>query len=400
MFTSLPIDAQLDPGLDSSSEREQRSPTSMPTSPSTSPSEQLSLSHEFETNFVDQSQAGDESSVTEAEQDIECNERRSASIFLTRHHSRSILQGSVTIADGLLSRSPPATLQSSGKKRRVTFCKTVSFSVLNNQHNFSTGSEKKINTMIKKAESCTALPVLSVSSDETETSLAIEGSTCELDLSVSPAAFVKEMLRQPKLLPGSICGNDLISIASQRVKHDTYFLNPSEQQQLAYNSDVVKAVQNNDLKKLRSLLQSGQTMQTANRFGESLLHTACRRGFTEIVDFFINEARVSPRVRDDMGRTPMHDACWSSAAPNHRVMNMLIEDAPELLLSRDKRGHSPFDYARREYWPSWVSFLNEHRQFVVNSLLRSCSGADSGVQLKVELKDTPGQFNESDFIKH
>ena len=68
----------------------------------------------------------------------------------------------------------------------------------------------------------------------------------------------------------------------------------------------------------------------------------------------------------------MHDACWSSSVPNHDIMKMLIEAAPEMLLSRDKRGHSPFDYARREYWPNWVTFLNDHRQFIVDSLVSSC----------------------------
>ena len=52
-------------------------------------------------------------------------------------------------------------------------------------------------------------------------------------------------------------------------------------------------------------------------------------------------------------------------------MKLLIRSAPELLLSKDKRGHSPFDYARREHWPNWVAFLNEHRQFIVNSLVAS-----------------------------
>lgn len=91
-----------------------------------------------------------------------------------------------------------------------------------------------------------------------------------------------------------------------------------------------------------------------------------------MVEFFLSEAHVSPRVRDDMGRNPMHDACWSSAAPNIDIMKLLIEAAPELLLSKDKRGHSPFDYARREHWPNWITFLNEHRQFIVTALVSSC----------------------------
>lgn len=113
-------------------------------------------------------------------------------------------------------------------------------------------------------------------------------------------------------------------------------------------------------------------MQASNRFGESMLHTSCRRGYKDMVEFFLHEVHVSPRVRDDMGCNPMHDACWSSASPNFDMMKLLIRAAPELLLSKDKRGHSPFDYARREYWPNWITFLNEHRHFIVTSLVSSC----------------------------
>merc|ERR1711906_96901 len=115
---------------------------------------------------------------------------------------------------------------------------------------------------------------------------------------------------------------------------------------------------------------SGHEMQASNRFGESLLHASCRRSFTDTAAFFLDEARVSPRVRDDMGRTPMHDVCWSSA-PNHAIMKLLVREAPEMLLTKDKRGHSPFDYARREHWASWASFLSEHRTLLVNSMVSS-----------------------------
>jgi hypothetical protein len=46
-----------------------------------------------------------------------------------------------------------------------------------------------------------------------------------------------------------------------------------------------------------------------------------------------------------------------------------LPTAPEMLLSRDSRGHTPFDYERREHWPNWVIFLNENRQFIVKSFL-------------------------------
>ena len=183
-------------------------------------------------------------------------------------------------------------------------------------------------------------------------------------------------------------GEDIISSATQRVQEDSYFITYTNEHLDAYTHDMNRAVHGNDVKCLRSLLQSGHTMQASNRFGESMLHTSCRRGFTDMVEFFIHEAKVSPRVRDDMGRTPMHDACWSSSAPSDMfdMIRTLIEVAPELLLSKDKRGHSPFDYARREYWPQWVTFLNDNRHFIVKAMLASCQ-EDCGMRRKLSVAD-------------
>jgi ankyrin repeat protein len=217
------------------------------------------------------------------------------------------------------------------------------------------------------------------STDKTDALLMGESSTTgELDLNVSPAHFINTILKQSNGRIAKLCGDDnIFAVASRNICQESYFITLTEDQQLAYNNEKVGAVQNNDVDALRVQFHSGEIMQTSNRFGESLLHTACRRGFTEMVHFFLFEAGVCPRVRDDMGRTPMHDACWSSCAPNHDLMKMLIGAAPEMLLSRDSRGHSPFDYARREHWPNWVSFLNENRQFIVNSFLSTCVDGES-----------------------
>ncbi len=223
-------------------------------------------------------------------------------------------------------------------------------------------------SIMNQSRSCTALPGL-VASESVGGAVLVADS--ELDLNVSPALFVRTILLQSKSVTNAIRGEDIIAVATTRLNDDSYFLTYSDEQTEAYNNEKVYAVQGNDVETLRAFHKAGEIMQTSNRFGESLLHTSCRRGFTDIVRFFINEAGVSPRVRDDMGRTPMHDACWSSSAPNHEIMRILITSAPELLMSKDKRGHSPFDYARREYWPQWVQFLNEHRQLIVNCLLAS-----------------------------
>lgn len=299
-------------------------------------------------------------------------------------HSDTVVHHPPANSNTAASLKPALKSSSSPKKQRVTFHLPHHVSSPELASLYATDPQIHSTQNMKQSYSCTALPGLdaSTSSDEADSQISGTSTSAELDLNVSPATFVKTILLQAKSYHGSKLGGEaLFSLAAQRVKTDDYFLTYGEEHQQAYNNEKVNAVQNKDLQALRSLHSEGQIMQTSNRFGESLLHTACRRGFTEIVSFFIHEANVTPRVRDDMGRTPMHDACWSSTAPNHDVMKMLIASAPEMLLSKDRRGHSPFDYARREHWPSWVGFLNEHRQFVVESLLHSCTEGGSELML-------------------
>lgn len=123
-----------------------------------------------------------------------------------------------------------------------------------------------------------------------------------------------------------------------------------------YDQDIVNAIRSNDVENLRKLSESGVDLQCGNRFGETLIHLACRRSHIDLVSYLVDDASVSLHVRDDFGRTPMHDACWR-AEPNLELLDMLLDRAPELLMLKDKRGHTPLDYARREHWAVLVPFL-------------------------------------------
>merc|ERR1711966_62011 len=90
-------------------------------------------------------------------------------------------------------------------------------------------------------------------------------------------------------------------------------------------------------------------------FGESLMHMACRRGYGDIVSFFLNEGGVNVRIRDDCGRTPLHDACWHRKC-QYEIVDSIVRLDPSLLCISDKRGHTPFAYARREDWLIGGSF--------------------------------------------
>jgi Ankyrin repeats (many copies) len=144
------------------------------------------------------------------------------------------------------------------------------------------------------------------------------------------------------------------------LKLEGYFPVISEDQIAAYDMKVLTAARDNDLKSLKLLYEAGQTMDCCNRFGESLLHLACRRGFTEVGNFLLMEAKLGVRISDDCGRNPFHDICWNPKV-EVELAELILERDPTLLLIGDKRGHTPFDYARPEDWRTWREFLFERR---------------------------------------
>mmetsp|Transcript_10996 Transcript_10996/g.20962 ORF Transcript_10996/g.20962 Transcript_10996/m.20962 type:complete len:265 (-) Transcript_10996:26-820(-) len=165
---------------------------------------------------------------------------------------------------------------------------------------------------------------------------------------ISPVLFLKSILRSGELPVRPV------------------FTKPTQEELLAYNTEVVQAVRSRDMEKLKQVRSKGQSLQCCNRFGESLIHMACRRGYGDVVSFLVEEANVSIHIQDDFGRTPMHDACWASV-PNFEVMDILIRKEAGLLLVSDIRGHTPFDYARREHWGKWVSFLKQRKHLLIKS---------------------------------
>ena len=146
------------------------------------------------------------------------------------------------------------------------------------------------------------------------------------------------------------------------------FQKPSEDDIAAYDLETVKAIRSNNLDQLRQLWCSGKSMNACNQFGESVLHMACRRGYSKIVEFLLREVKVRTDRCDDFGRNPFHDALWTSV-PNFDVVDLLIEYAnPALLLLEDVRGNTPFAYARRDHSEQWISFLEERRDKLIKRI--------------------------------
>jgi ankyrin repeat protein len=105
-------------------------------------------------------------------------------------------------------------------------------------------------------------------------------------------------------------------------------------------------------------------MQCSNRFGESILHAACRRGAVRTLEFLLEEGKVDVRVICDYGRTPLHDACWTTSA-NLQVVRLLLEQCPDLLHITDRRNSTPLDYIHKDNWAEWGVFLKNNADLVV-----------------------------------
>eukprot|EP00562_Extubocellulus_spinifer_P032117 CAMPEP_0178724410 /NCGR_PEP_ID=MMETSP0699-20121125/26090_1 /TAXON_ID=265572 /ORGANISM="Extubocellulus spinifer, Strain CCMP396" /LENGTH=480 /DNA_ID=CAMNT_0020375605 /DNA_START=165 /DNA_END=1607 /DNA_ORIENTATION=+ len=190
--------------------------------------------------------------------------------------------------------------------------------------------------------------------DENDASRGDEAPMSDAFADTNPEDFFKSIIENSGYLTNPI---DTLSVTD-------FFLEYTPEQIAAYDNDVTGAVRTDDLDALRRIWRGGKTLQCSNRFGESVVHIACRRGSLPVVKFLLDEARVSIRVRDDMGRTVLHDACWASE-PSFDVVEILIEREPDLLLLGDKRGHTPLAYVRKEKWADWCRFLNAKRDLLV-----------------------------------
>ena len=75
--------------------------------------------------------------------------------------------------------------------------------------------------------------------------------------------------------------------------------------------------------------------------------------------FFKEMADVSLRCMCQQGRTPLHDACWTSR-PEFGIIRYLLRDFPESLYLTDTRGFTPLDFIPRDVHEEWNEFMEEN----------------------------------------
>ena len=127
----------------------------------------------------------------------------------------------------------------------------------------------------------------------------------------------------------------------------------------SHTLELMNAVRSNDMAVIRKLWEEGHKFQSCNRFGESGVHSAARRGNLQVLMFFKEMADVSLRCMCHQGRTPLHDACWTGH-PEFGVIRYLLRDFPESLYLTDTRGFTPLDFIPRDVHEEWNEFIEEN----------------------------------------
>lgn len=144
---------------------------------------------------------------------------------------------------------------------------------------------------------------------------------------------------------------------------DEFFLTLEPKHFAAYDSEIAAATRNGDLETVRRRYERGGTLLSCNRFKETVVHTICRRGHAHLLDYILSETDITIQLVDDLGRNPLHDACWTHK-PNFELIKLLIGKCPDLLYISDNRGFTPLSYVAKPAWPEWCAFLHDNQDIL------------------------------------
>jgi ankyrin repeat protein len=135
-----------------------------------------------------------------------------------------------------------------------------------------------------------------------------------------------------------------------------------------YDMQIISAIRAKDIEALRAIAKI-KHLQCCNRFGESIVHTACRRGSANVIRFLLQND-VNIRVASEQGRTPLHDTCWTTQI-NFESVEILLEIYPDFLYITDDRNLTPLSYMsmKEQRRGPWNHFLEEHPDLLLTKYL-------------------------------
>ena len=210
----------------------------------------------------------------------------------------------------------------------------------------------------------------SVTCEEAATIAAVPLTTA--DSNVHPHEYYLSLLRtHHNMSQDQVKPIRSMDVAARSSTSSSFFIQLSERNIQAYTLEKMDATRTDNVSKLQECHEAprNEVIHCCNRYGESIIHTACRRNAIKCLQYLVStyndddttndRKRSILQVMDDYGRNPLHDAFWT-AQPNYDIVKFVISICPDLLLLQDVRGFCPLHYVRKECWSSWKSFLDEN----------------------------------------
>lgn len=173
-----------------------------------------------------------------------------------------------------------------------------------------------------------------------------------------PVSFLKDILKEDGISYPSV-SEEALNYLSVEMKPENFE---------AYGREIADAARKGDIEGVKRHIAAGKTLQCCNKFQESILHLVCRRGHEDILKLMLEEGDVSVFIRDDLGRTPLHELAWTNI-PNFSMVKMILQKSPDLVYVKDNRQFTPLDYVGRNNWESWCEFIKANRDLLAPSAL-------------------------------
>lgn len=118
-----------------------------------------------------------------------------------------------------------------------------------------------------------------------------EMSSTDKFANTHPQDYLKSILKMMGISAGS---RPALSV-------DDFFLPVLPENVQGYGPTIITAIREEDLDTLGRIRDAGGTLQCCNKFGESIVHMACRRGSLTVLHYLMRNG-VSIRLIDDYGR--------------------------------------------------------------------------------------------------
>jgi hypothetical protein len=133
-------------------------------------------------------------------------------------------------------------------------------------------------------------------------------------------------------------------------------MDPSDDEDVIFpeDGDLIDAVYEGDLEKVKKLLDEGEDINAKDDYGRTPLHYASINGDLDIIKFLV-EKGANVNAKDDYGRTPLH---YASIYGIVDVVKFLVKEGANVN-ARDEYGSTPLHYAAPKGYLDVVKFLVE-----------------------------------------